>query len=184
MAEPLAHSRIIVAKRHAAVEVFGPEGLDQISQALPAEVRAETIDSSITETWIPERWVMEWQRAVWQGPAAENTPLFYRFVDSMVAQGFGRVRRVLVKLATPSLMCERAAELWRDEHTHGVLTAQVSKHAAQLRLSEHPYCTSKLAAMVMSESMRYAGSLSARAGDVTTSYGLAPGALVVDLHWT
>lgn len=184
MNEPLAHSRILAAKRHAVVEVFGKTALDEVAKVLPAEVRTETIDAHMTETWIPERWITEWHRAVWQGPAGEDTAKFYRFVDAMVAQGFGRVRRVLVKLATPSLMCERAAELWRDEHSHGILAAVVGKNTAQLRLTEHPYCGSKLAAMVIAESMRYAGSLSARAGDVTAGYSLAPGALVIDLRWS
>ncbi len=192
MGEPVAHSRIITSKRQAVVDLFGAAGLELVGQGLPPDVRAETIHSSLTDTWVPERWISLWQRAVWEGPAQRDAAEFNRFIDAMVDCGFGRVRRVLVKLATPALMAERAAELWRDEHSHGTMTAMIKKGAAELRLTEHPYCTSTLAAMVIAESMRYVASLSLRAGNPTVSYNVAPealatpadAALTIHLRWS
>ena len=109
MAEPLAHQRILVAKRAAALEFFGVDGHQRIARYLPEKTRKETIDVAlISETWIPERWILDWHEAEWKAVGGDPVA-FLRFCDAVVDQGFGKVRRVLIKLVTPALMASRAA---------------------------------------------------------------------------
>ena len=118
--EPCAGQRVFVASRAAAVELYGDGGLREIADRLPPDVRGALIDSAIiTEPWLPERFVMAWQEAVYGGPAKTSEDEFRRYVHKVVDSGFGRVRRLLVNLVTPATLCTRAAELWHDEHTHG-----------------------------------------------------------------
>jgi len=182
--EARAHQQILVAKRAAALALWGETGLARIAAKLPEETRRETIDAPIiAETWIPERWILDWHEAVFRGPAKGDEAALRRFAAEVVQQGFGRVRRVLVKLATPATMASRAAELWRDEHTHGELIARVDKHTAELTLRDHPYVAAPYAGVVMAESMRHAGSLSARAADVTAQHRRDGDGLVISLAW-
>jgi hypothetical protein len=183
MGEPKAHQRILVAKRTAALQFFGVDGHKRIAQHLPEKTRKETIDVALfSETWVPERWILDWHEAEWKA-VGENRERFLKFCDAVVDQGFGKVRRVLIKLVTPALMASRAAELWSDEHDSGRLEAHVEKQRAELRLSDHPYVHSKLAGMVMAESMRYAGSLSARASALRAQHETRGNELVVTLTW-
>ena len=182
--EPRAHQRILVAKRHAVLETLGPDGLALVGSFLPEETRRETLDAAlISETWVPERWILDWHEAEWKA-LGEDRDKFLQFCDAVVDQGFGRVRRVLIKLVTPGLMAARAAELWRDEHDSGRLEVTVEKNCVELLLLDHPYVRSSLVGLVMAESMRYAGSLSARASNVTASHEIQGDALFVALRWS
>ena len=181
--EPLAGHRVFVASRAAALAMWGEAGLRDIAARLPEDVRDAVVDSAvIAEPWLPERWVMAWQDAVWSGPAREDEPTFRRYIQKVVDAGFGRVRRLLVNLVTPATLCTRAAELWLDEHTHGEITARPEGHVVTIRLRAHPYVERPVARMVMAESLRHAASLT-RAKQVTEAHRLDGDTLVVMLTW-
>ncbi|MCU1281141.1 MAG: hypothetical protein JWM53_4687 [bacterium] len=183
-AEPCAAQRVFVASRAAAVELYGDGGLREIAERLPPDVRGALIDSAIiSEAWLPERFVMAWQEAVFQGPARGSDDDFRRYVYKVVDAGFGRVRRLLVNLVTPATLCTRAAELWHDEHTHGEISAAPKGHVVVIKLRNHPYVTRPIARMVMAESLRHAASLT-RAKRVEQLHRVEGDVLEVRLTWS
>ncbi len=175
---------MFVASRAAAVELYGDGGLGDIAARLPPEVRRAVVDSAIVvDRWLPERFVIAWQEAVWEGPARKSDAEFRRYVDRVVDSGFGRVRRLLVNLVTPATLCTRAAELWHDEHTHGEISARPDGNVVVIRLRDHPYVTRPVSRLVMAESLRHAASLT-RARSVGEAHRLDGDALEVKLTWS
>jgi hypothetical protein len=126
---------------------------------------------------------MEWQEAVFGGPAHASDEEFRRYIHKVVDAGFGRVRRLLVNLVTPATLCVRAAELWHDEHTHGEISAAPSGHVVVIKLRNHPYVTRPIARLVMAESLRHAASLT-RAKRVEQLHRVDGDALEVRLTWS
>jgi hypothetical protein len=184
VSEPCAGQRVFVASRAAAVELYGDGGLREIAERLPPDVRGALVDSAlITEPWLPERFVMAWQEAVFEGPARGSDDDFRRYVARVVDSGFGRVRRLLVNLVTPATLCTRAAELWQDEHTHGEISATPTGHVVLIKLRHHPYVTRPIARLVMAESLRYAASLT-RVKRVDQLHRIDGDALEVRLTWS
>jgi hypothetical protein len=182
--EPLAAQRVFVASRAAAVDLYGDGGLREIAERLPPAARGALVDSAIlTEPWLPERFVIAWQEAVYGGPAHTSDDEFRRYIDKVVDAGFGRVRRLLVNLVTPATLCTRAAELWHDEHTHGEISAAPTGNLVVIRLRNHPYVTRPIARQVMAESLRYAASLT-RAKHVVQAHRVDGDALEVRLTWS
>ncbi|HEY2749693.1 MAG TPA: hypothetical protein VGL86_33965 [Polyangia bacterium] len=182
--EPCAGQRVFVASRAAAVELWGDGGLGEIAEHLGPDVRGALIDSAlITDPWLPERFVMAWQEAVFAGPARGSDEEFRRYVHKVVDAGFGRVRRLLVNLVTPATLCTRAAELWHDEHTHGEISATPTGRVVVIRLREHPYVTRPIARLVMAESLVHAARLT-RAKHVDQHHRVDGDALEVRLTWS
>jgi hypothetical protein len=166
------------------VQLYGDEGLRAVGEHLPADVRAALVDSPlITESWLPERFVMAWQEAVFAGPVRGSDDEFRHYIAKVVDSGFGRVRRLLVQLVTPATLCTRAAELWHDEHTHGEISADPTGHVVVIKLRNHPYVTRPIARLVMAESLRYAASLT-RVKRVEQLHRLDGDALEVRLTWS
>lgn len=155
----MAAHRVFVSARAAVVELWGQDGLRRVREHLPREAHGLVDSAIVSDAWLPERLVVQWFEAVWRGPAQQNEEAFAGWVRKTIDSGFGRVRRLLIKLATPPTLCERTAELWSDEHTHGVLTAQPDGHDVYVRLSEHPYVLHARARVMIAEAMRYAASL-------------------------
>jgi hypothetical protein len=92
--EPCAGHRVLVPSRAAAVELYGKAGLRDIAARLPADARAALVDTAIiTDLWLPERFIIAWHEAVWNGPAHGDEAEFRRYVRTVVDLGFGRVRR-------------------------------------------------------------------------------------------
>ncbi|HEX4456346.1 MAG TPA: hypothetical protein VIA18_00170 [Polyangia bacterium] len=180
--EPLAGQRVFVASRLAAVELFGADGLRAIGERLPEEAR-HLVDSALIDApWLPERFVMAWQEAVWAGPAQLDDAKFRQWIHQTIALGFGRVRRLLVNLVTPATLCTRAAELWHEEHSHGAITAEPHGQEVLIRLREHPYTERAIARMVLAEGLRYAAGLT-RAKSVTEAHHMDGDVLEVKLTW-
>ena len=180
--EPQAGQRVLVASRLAAVELYGADGLRAIGERLPAEARRFVDSALIEEPWLPERFVMAWQEAVWAGPAQLDDAQFRRWIHKTIELGFGRVRRLLVNLVTPATLCTRAAELWHEEHTHGTISAEPNGQEVLIRLREHPYTERAIARMVLAEGLRHAASLT-RAKSVTETHHMDGNVLEVRLNW-
>jgi hypothetical protein len=181
--EPRAAQRVFVASRAAALALYGDAGLREIAARLPVEARWLAESAIITDAWLPERFVMAWQEAVWGGPARTDLDAFCVYIHRVVDAGFGRVRRLLVNMVTPATLCKRAAELWHDEHTHGEISAEPDGQLVVIRLREHPYVKRPIACLVMAESLRRAASLT-RVRHVEQTHRVLDDALEVRLTWT
>lgn len=183
--EPCARRTIFLALRQAAIELWGQEGLRQISGGMSSQARARCIEPLVFgEEMLPERFVLEWYEAVWEGPAGRNHPLYDRFLDTMMDHGFGKVRKFLLGVATPAIVVRKCGELWRQDHTHGSLEVRiVTDHHFELTLSDHPYLETPLGRSSIAEIYRYALSL-ARARSVHAKHWLnSPRTLTVRIDW-
>ena len=117
------------------------------------------------------RFHMEWHRAVWEGPAAENDAAFCRFMQRAIEIGYGRMKRMVIGIASPEQLILRAPALWDTQHTHGKLTAEATSRGATLRLRGNPVTTQAISRRAMAEAYRTIASLS-RATNVKETHGL------------
>jgi hypothetical protein len=184
-AEPLLRRMYVLAMPEAAAIVWGKEALPDLAVRLPDDVRRDTLEQTNAETWMPERYVIAWSFAVWEGPAARDREAFKRFLRAQVDLTFGRVRRALLSLASPEMLLARAGAIWKEDHTHGTLEVEMheAKNGATLRLHDHPYTTLPQARAAIAEVLRYDVSLT-RAKNVIESHRLErDGVLLIRLQW-
>ena len=140
--------------------MWGDAGLREIGRILPEDVRAATVDNIlVVGDWQPERYIMAWYEAVMSGPAKGDRAVFCAWIDHMMDFGFGTVRKLLLQLASPEQVASKAGELWRHDHTHGVLTTSGESSTYVFTLRDHPYTTTLLGRLAVTEVYRYATSL-------------------------
>lgn len=182
--EMLARGTILVGFREATLKLWGRAGLESVALLLPAEVRAQTIDSVVLNVgWFPETFVLAWYEALWSGPCAGRREPFIAVLNRMMDFGFGRVRKSLLALANPSAIVIKAGALWRYDHTHGDLTVEAGDGGARVRLEHHPYTDNPLSCLAIAEIYRYCVAL-CRAREVSEMHYREPtGALVVRVRW-
>lgn len=174
----------LIGFRQAAITLWGEESLEHLGRLMSEDTRRETVELPvIAYPQVPERFVMEWYEAAWKGPCAEDEPTFRTFIDRMMDNGFGRVRRFLLSIVTPRKLLEKSAELWRHDHDTGDLGVSFSERTAVLVLSDHIYATTGLARLATEEIYRYATCLS-RTRSVDSSHRLrGPRSVEVTLTW-
>jgi hypothetical protein len=161
-AVPLARRTIFVGMRAAAEQLWGPEGLAQVGRRLPPEIRHETVSAPlIVSEWLPESYVLAWYDAVFAAHCSGQRDLFLRYIDRLVDQSFGRVRKLLLGIASPPVLAQKATELWRHDHTTGELQARTEgRNTLIVTLLDHPYTTTPRSCEASCEVYRYIGSLS------------------------
>ena len=184
--EQCVRRTILAAFREAAGKLWGRDGLVEIGANMSADCRADVLEPLVLKhTWYPERYTMEWYDAAWAGPGARRREAFLQLIDRMMDAGFGRVRKVLVGLASPHTVIAKAAELWRHDHTHGSLVVDRfdrADRAAGATLTDHVYVETPLSRLAIAEVFRYAVSLAAR-GRVEQTHFMSEGSLRVRLTW-
>jgi eukaryotic-like serine/threonine-protein kinase len=181
--EPCVRKTILIAMREAARDQWGAQGLSDLAERMPEDVARDTLGAfGIAALWLPERYVMAWYEAVWEGPAQRQSAAFRRFLDCMMDRGFGRVRRFMLSLVTPAQLLARAPGLWRHDHTHGELTCDIAEGGAVLTLRHHAYLATPLSRLAIAEIYRYAVSLS-RTSSVVEQHAMSGGVLNVTLKW-
>jgi hypothetical protein len=184
IAEPCARGIILHSFRVSAVEIWGEDGLRAIAARLPEDTRARTLDEIVLPVaWLPERDVMRWHEVVFTGPARSDEVAFRRFMDRTMDHGFGRVRRLLLRFVTPHGLMQKAAALWRHDHTHGSLEIESRERSLTGVLRDHPYSTTPISRLAIAEVFRYALEMS---GVKNAREEHAPGGagdLLVRLAW-
>ncbi len=182
--ESKARGTIFVAFREAAMELWGEHGLQLLASALPDDVRAGTLDSVMTSAGLyPERYAVAWFNAAYAVMSRRIDREFYAFLDSMMDHGFGRVRRALLRLATPAFLLDQAANLWRHDHSHGTLVSETTRGLGTLVLSNHEYVWDVVARAAVAEIFRYGVQLTG-AQQVTASHKItSPNVLTITLRW-
>ena len=80
--------------------MWGQSGRDAVAALLPPEVRERTASMRPLPDWIPLDDLIAWHVAVWNGPANHDEAVFTEHIRKTVDQGFGRVKRVLLSMAT------------------------------------------------------------------------------------
>ncbi|HVU02928.1 MAG TPA: hypothetical protein VHE30_14310, partial [Polyangiaceae bacterium] len=154
-----------------------------VSDALPPDVRERTAGMRPLPDWIPLGDLIAWHVAVWDGPARRDEAVMIRHIHATVDLGFGRVKRLLLSLATPHTLAPRVVALWSDEYSTGRLeTSELEEKSIHLTLRDHAYVDVPLMRFVIAEVYRYVLSLTS-AKNVTSVYAVRDGALVVILRW-
>jgi hypothetical protein len=169
-----------------ARDVWGEDGLSELLAKLPDETRHATSGAAFTPlAWYPTRFVLDWDEAKMNGPARGNEEAFRKSVARGIDFGFGRVRRAFLSFATPILLAERAAALWRHDQTHGEISVDSSARdegRARLTLRDHPFIRTTVSRIAFSEVVRHILSLS-RAKNVRETHAASADGLVVALTW-
>jgi hypothetical protein len=187
MAEAMARGTIFRAFRAAAVKCWGEAGLRTLAAQLPENVRSETVDrAAIVHTmWLPESHALAWMHAALAGPCGRQMPAFRTYIDRMMDEGFGRVRKLLLGIVTPHQLLQRASELWKYDHTTGALeVADLQPQQCNVYLRDHVYISESLSRVAIAEIYRYALTLCRRARNVEEATVVdESGALRVTLRW-
>lgn len=182
--EMLARGTILVGFREATLHLFGAAGLRSVCALLPEDVRVQTAEeSALNVSWYPERFVIAWYEALWNGPAESRRERFTAALNRMMDFGFGRVRKSLLMFASPTAILIKAGSLWRYDHTHGDLTVEAGDGLARVQLAHHPYTADPLSCLAIAEIYRYCVALCRARGVLETHYREPSGALVVRIRW-
>lgn len=179
----LVHKKSLIGFRTATEKMWGDSGYRSVSDALPPDVRERTAGMRPLPDWIPLGDLIAWHVAVWDGPARRDEAVMIRHIHATVDLGFGRVKRLLLSLATPHTLAPRVVALWSDEYSTGRLeTSELEEKSIHLTLRDHAYVDVPLMRFVIAEVYRYVLSLTS-AKNVTSVYAVRDGALVVILRW-
>ena len=182
--EPMSRGIGMHGMRDAARALYGEAGMRAIAARLPEPTRRETMDQIVLPvSWYPVRFTLHWQDAIWDGPAARSDERFFQFVQRSIEQGFGRMRRFFLRLASVERMTARAPEMWRYQHTHGTLTSLVRGSTAQITLRDHPFVKDGLSRKATAEAWKHIVALSGRKGARSTFGVEGPDTLVVRISW-
>ena len=174
-----ARARALQGAMHATREVLGEAAYAR----LLAEVSPSpgSVLNLAADEWIPLEHLAVWCEASLRdaGPAMVRP-----FVDRMMRDAFGRVRRVLLQIATPHGVLRRSSELWREDFSGGRLVAYAtSPNTAIATLYEHRLLDSAVLRAMVAESFCYTLRLSG-AIDATEEHGGDAGApLLVRISW-
>jgi hypothetical protein len=182
--EPLSRGTIVVSIGPAVRAVWGDEGWDATLGRLPPETLAATTGANLLSlSWYPTRYLLHYERAIFDGPAERDEDAYRRYIDRRIDLGFGRFRRTFLRFATPERLAQRASELWRRDQTHGLLKVdELGEGFTRMSLRDHPYVLNQLSRLGAAEIMRHILSLS-RFRDVRETHALVDHALVMTFLW-
>jgi hypothetical protein len=173
----------LIGFRAACEQMWGRAGLEGICDRLPTDVRERTAGLRPLPKWNAVTDLIAWHHAVWDGPAGRDEKVMTQHIHATVDQGFGRVKRFLLGISTPTSLAPRVAALWRDEYSTGTLEATFpEERAVHLTLSDHPFVDDPLMRFVISEVFRYVLSMT-RVQRVSVAYGVRESSLVSVLRW-
>jgi hypothetical protein len=178
----LVHRKSLIGFRAACEGMFGPAGYRTLCESLPPDVRERTAGMRPLPDWILLDDLIAWHVAVWNGPAKHDEKIMTEHIHRTVDQGFGRVKRLLITMATADSLAPRVAALWNDEYSTGVLEAETGARSVQLVLRDHPYVAHQLMRYVIAEVFRYVLGLT-RTKNVSVVQAVRDGALFVILRW-
>jgi len=154
--EPHARGSVLHGFRAAVVDLWGEEGLRDLADRLPADVRAATFDAIVLPfEWVPVAHTIAWHEALAAGPARGDDRELARAVGRAIDLGFGRFKSAFFSGVTPERLVERAPELWRWQHTHGQLSAHAETATGLVTLQGHPYVDHPVSRRVTAESFRH-----------------------------
>jgi hypothetical protein len=183
-AAPLVQRKSLIGFRAACAEMWGLDGVRTIAEHLSPDVRERTAGLRPLPDWIPLEDLIGWHVAVWNGPARRDEKVMMEHARRTVDQGFGRVKRLLISMATAHTLAPRVAALWNDEYSTGFLDATLLEPTSvTLVLHDHPYVGHALMRTVIAEVFRYVLSMS-RTKNVTSVHAVRDGRLMVVLRWT
>jgi hypothetical protein len=180
--EPKLKRFYVAAMLDAAREIWGEDGVHDVARRMPEREREEILAPQLPP-WVPERVLIAWNFALWEGPANRSRQAYVPWLKRTTDLSFGIVKRLFLSLASPERFFADAHGLWKADHTHGTLEGRIDGKRGVLVLRDHPYTETPQARAALAEMLRYIVELT-RAKDVTETHGLSPkGTLEVKLAW-
>jgi hypothetical protein len=167
-AEPCIKRYYLAAFHQTVREMWGEDGLADVRTRMPPREAEEAFADHLS-AWVPERLIIAWCFALWEGRADRNRARYVAWLHRVTDVTFGRVRRLLLSIATPEKIFRMAGELWRADRTHGTLEGTVDGKRGVFVLSDHPYNETPQARATMAEILRYTIELT-RAKNVTETH--------------
>jgi hypothetical protein len=175
---------VLHAMRAAVLDLFGEAGLSDVAARVSADCRAQTVVAPASPlAWLPERYLVEWHQASWDGPAKRDDHTFCKIVNRRLDFGFGRIRRALLGLVGPEGVIRRAGELWKHDHTHGTFVVESEGKSATGLLSDHAYCESPIARRALAETFRYIVQLSRGVKHAEEAHALQGKSVFIRITW-
>jgi hypothetical protein len=176
------------AFRAAAAELWDVTVLTELGVQLSADTRRSTVDALfiLADARFPERYVVEWLQAVWQGPCGRDHGKLRSFMGRVCAHGFARMRRMLLETTSPEQLVDKVAAIWESQHSHGKMTMELcGPNQMRVRLADHPYVEWPLTRTALGEFCRYVVSLcrGVKEVDEFNNRRDADGAFSADLRW-
>lgn len=164
---PFVSERFFRAFPEAAAFVFGPAAFSALVETLPPSVVAALTPAAAVGTTdrapISLASVQRLWWAVFDGPAGGDIERYVTFARRALVEGFSVTGELRLSALSKEQVAHWAAELWREDHGCGALTAHVEDGAWVLRLQSHPFAADPLAAMTLGAF--YQQALGAAQGD-------------------
>lgn len=135
---PLLSRVYVRASRDAARELWGGDGLEDIARRMPERERDEIFADPLPE-WVPERAMLAWGYATWEGPGRRSREHYVPWLHRMTDLSFGRIKKLLLGMANPERLILSADELWREAHTQGRFEVHLDGTRATMLLRDSPY---------------------------------------------
>lgn len=166
----------------ATRELHGERAVTDMLAVLPSHVR-RALDEK--PDWVPVEFIVVWFEMMFERALGRDSNELARLVRRTLDLGFGRVRRVLLGIATPTWVIRKAPELWRGEHSDGRLVPfATGPTSVRVTLHDHPFLDSAVAREATVESLRYPLVLAGAKNAVARHEGAVGEPLIVAIDWT
>lgn len=181
--EPKLKRFYATACSDALREIWGADGVEDVKRRMPARERDEMFAEHLP-IWFPERPLIAFNFALWEGPCGRDRERYFRWLRRQADLSFGVVKKLVLSMASPRKIIESAGELWKADHTHGVMEGRCEGDGhGTLVLRDSIFVDTPQARAGISENLRYIVELAGAKGVVEKHSLLPPRALEVRLRW-
>jgi hypothetical protein len=180
--EPMIKSFYVAASRDAVRAIWGDVGMADVAARM-TDCDRETVLAPRLPVWVPERALVAFNFALWEGPVDRNRERYFTWLHRMTDMSFGVVKRLVLSMASPERAVASAADLWKADHTHGRMEGRVDGHRATFTLVESPYVETPQGRAGMAEILRYILELAGAKGVLEKHALVPPSTLEVKVRW-
>jgi hypothetical protein len=153
-----------VAARDYALEVHGPDVLEQLIAQSPAKYR-DIYAAPIASAWYPEDALQEALSMIHEIVAQESDFLFEQIIEGCTVQGVHRLFQMVMRLSSPGFVLRLVPTMWRQIR-RGAGQVDVTQYDGftELRYSEFPWFHDRLYRLLTTGSLRALVKLCTREG--------------------
>jgi hypothetical protein len=181
--EPKLKRFYAVASCDALREIWGTDGVADVTRRMPERERHEMFAENLP-IWFPERPLIAFNFALWEGPCDRDRERYFRWLRRMTDLSFGVVKKLVLSMASPRKILESAAELWKADHTHGVMEGRCEgDDHGTIILRDSVFVDTPQARAGMAENLRYIMELGGAKGAIEKHALVPPRTLEVRLRW-
>ncbi|MGD0525233.1 MAG: hypothetical protein ABSE49_08825 [Polyangiaceae bacterium] len=180
--EPKIKRFYAAACRDAVRVLWGDAGLIDVAARLAASDRDAMMAPDLP-LWVSERAVIAFNFALWEGPVNRTRQRYDKWLHVMTDMSFGVVKRLVLSMASPEKVLTVSGEMWKADHTHGVMTGSCEGKRGTLTLAGSQFVETPQARAGMAEMSRYILQLAGAKGVVEKHALVPPGVLEIKLRW-